>query len=161
MKPTTRNIRAIPTDFDGVLFRSTLEAKIALLFTELGLDWLYESKRFHFADGSSYLPDFYLPSLNIWVEVKPENLLEELKDYPEKMEALGEKLEAVYRLETYALTWLQQDRTKLAAALAVARRSKRLDGRLDTTAAKAIAAKEAEDEEEFLRLLEERRKTFA
>ena len=36
---------------------------------ESGVKWIYEPKRFRTLLGS-YLPDFFLPEFNVWVEVK-------------------------------------------------------------------------------------------
>jgi len=52
-------------------FRSSWEVELAELMTELGIRWEYEPKRFHFwRERESYLPDFYLPDYNVWIEVK-------------------------------------------------------------------------------------------
>lgn len=52
-------------------FRSNWEVELAELLTELGIRWEYEPRRFHFwAERESYLPDFYLPEFNVWIEVK-------------------------------------------------------------------------------------------
>ena len=61
-------------DLNNLYFRSAWEANIARLFNYFNLEWSYEIKRFIFIDQSdgvlSYQPDFYLPQLDIWVEVK-------------------------------------------------------------------------------------------
>jgi hypothetical protein len=64
-------IRSIPTEFAGVKFRSRLEARWAVLFEELGLDWRYEAEPYQFSDGLSWLPDFWLPTIGFHIEVKP------------------------------------------------------------------------------------------
>jgi hypothetical protein len=52
-------------------FRSTWEIELAELMTELGILFEYEPKRFYFrAERESYLPDFFLPEYNVWIEVK-------------------------------------------------------------------------------------------
>lgn len=52
-------------------FRSTWEIELAELMTELGITWVYEPERFFFRrEKESYLPDFYLPDYNVWIEVK-------------------------------------------------------------------------------------------
>jgi hypothetical protein len=52
-------------------FRSTWEIELAEMLTELGIKWEYEPKRFYFrAESESYLPDFFLPEYNCWIEVK-------------------------------------------------------------------------------------------
>lgn len=49
-------------------FRSTWEANIARIFNYLGIKWIYEPRRFTF-EHFSYVPDFYLPETNSYVEV--------------------------------------------------------------------------------------------
>lgn len=63
-------IRAVPTVYGGIRFRSTLEADYAALFDELGIDWAYEPLAVRLTTGDRYLPDFYLPGQRTYVEVK-------------------------------------------------------------------------------------------
>jgi hypothetical protein len=65
-------IKPIPTRYAGRLFRSRLEARFAVFFNALGIDWDYEPEGFALKAGW-YLPDFYLPNLDggTWIEVKP------------------------------------------------------------------------------------------
>jgi hypothetical protein len=65
-------ITAIPTRYGGCHFRSRLEARWAVFFDTLGVRWLYEPQGFEIFGGHYYLPDFHLPDLNVWVEVKGE-----------------------------------------------------------------------------------------
>jgi len=52
-------------------FRSNWEIELAELMSELGIEFEYEPERFYFrAEHESYLPDFYLPEYNVWIEVK-------------------------------------------------------------------------------------------
>lgn len=52
-------------------FRSNWEIELAELLAELGIQFKYEPKRFYFrGENESYLPDFYLPEYNCWIEVK-------------------------------------------------------------------------------------------
>lgn len=66
-------IAAIPTMFEGVEFRSRLEAKWAAIFTELGWHWTYEP-----FDLPGWIPDFQLEG-RILVEVKPFTFDEQWK----------------------------------------------------------------------------------
>lgn len=60
-------IQAIPTTYNGINFRSRLEAKWARFFDMAGWRWEYEPEDF---DG--YIPDFVLLThTKIYVEVKP------------------------------------------------------------------------------------------
>lgn len=64
------NIKAIETSYNGYLFRSRLEARWAVFFDSLGVAWEYEKEGYELSTGKRYLPDFWLPDENIWVEVK-------------------------------------------------------------------------------------------
>ena len=63
--------KAIPTKYNGILFRSRLEARWAYYFDLLKIKWIYEIEGFILSDGSKYLPDFYLPDFNCFCEIKP------------------------------------------------------------------------------------------
>ncbi len=67
-----RTIRAIETWFDGYRFRSRLEARWAAFFKHTGIKYRHEMEGYQWGDGERYLPDFWLPTLTAWVEVKPE-----------------------------------------------------------------------------------------
>lgn len=62
--------KAIPTRYAGCHFRSRLEARWAVFFDHLGIRWDYEPQGFEIYGGHYYLPDFYLPDKEMWVEVK-------------------------------------------------------------------------------------------
>lgn len=89
-------IKAIETEYNGYRFRSRLEARWAVFFDRAGIKYQYEVEGFEavWAEGTydeekqeptviekkfRYLPDFYLPDFDLWVEVKPnkEMLLED------------------------------------------------------------------------------------
>jgi hypothetical protein len=68
-----QDIAAIPTEYRGTLFRSRLEARWAVFFDFMGIRWAYEPQCFEKDYGNRvirYLPDFYLPGLQCWAEVK-------------------------------------------------------------------------------------------
>lgn len=62
-------IKAIETVYAGCRFRSRLEARWAVLFNALEIEWHYELQGYDI-DGQWYLPDFYLPACRTHVEVK-------------------------------------------------------------------------------------------
>jgi hypothetical protein len=62
-------MKAIETEYKGFLFRSRLEARWAVFFDSVGMEWKYEAEGFE-VDGHRYLPDFWLPEANAWAEVK-------------------------------------------------------------------------------------------
>lgn len=68
-----QGIAAIPTEYRGTLFRSRLEARWAVFFYSMGIEYQYEPRCFEkdFVNRIiRYLPDFYLPKLGCWAEVK-------------------------------------------------------------------------------------------
>ncbi len=56
------------TTYDGVEMRSKMEARTARVFDELEIEWKYEPEAFYLHNGMTYIPDFYLPNLDTWVE---------------------------------------------------------------------------------------------
>ena len=83
-------MKAIETVRDGYKFRSRLEARWAVFFSELGIDYEYEKEGFELSwytrDGHFYyLPDFWIPSWNAFVEIKGE---EPTEDELEKCQSL-------------------------------------------------------------------------
>lgn len=67
------DIKAIPTTYGGIKFRSRTEARWAVFFDALGVRWEYEHEGYQLPSGW-YLPDFWLPEVNggLFVEIKPE-----------------------------------------------------------------------------------------
>lgn len=66
-------IKAIETHYNGYRFRSRTEARWAVFFDKLGIAYQYEPEGFELPDGSRYLPDFWLPVQEYWIEIKPPN----------------------------------------------------------------------------------------
>lgn len=65
------HIKAITTSYEGYRFRSRLEARWAVFFDHLGIKWEYEKEGFNLKEPyGCYLPDFWLPELNQWIEIK-------------------------------------------------------------------------------------------
>jgi hypothetical protein len=74
----TSQIKPIETQYKGYRFRSRLEARWAVFFEKIGIEWKYEPEGFVcdcYANEppTKYLPDFYLPKTETWVEVKGTN----------------------------------------------------------------------------------------
>lgn len=64
-------MKAIETHYNGYRFRSRLEARWAVFFDELRIKYQYEPEGFNLGDNVWYLPDFYLPEQECWLEIKP------------------------------------------------------------------------------------------
>jgi hypothetical protein len=60
-----------PTEYKGIVFKSSWEANVARKFDDFGLFWAYEPKRFFFSHNKfTYTPDFYVFDWACFVEVK-------------------------------------------------------------------------------------------
>jgi nucleoside 2-deoxyribosyltransferase len=68
-------MKVIQTRYGGHFFRSRLEARWAKFFDVLGVKFNYEPEGFEFPGGTRYLPDFYLPETDTYIEVKPSNFV--------------------------------------------------------------------------------------
>ena len=67
-KYLSKKICSIPTEYNGIQFRSRLEAKWATFFDLLNWSWEYEP-----VDFSGWIPDFLITSSDkrLFIEVKP------------------------------------------------------------------------------------------
>ena len=80
-------MKAIETVYNGYKFRSRLEARWAVFFDALGVEWEYEKQGFDLDEAGKYLPDFWLPGLDCWIEIKGSEPTESEQD---KGRLLGE-----------------------------------------------------------------------
>jgi len=62
--------KVIPTLYNGIEFRSRLEARWALFMDLIGVKWAYEPEGYQIG-GDKYLPDFFLYRQNCFYEIKP------------------------------------------------------------------------------------------
>lgn len=73
-------MKAIQTEYKGYKFRSRLEARWAVFFDSLEIEWVYEPEGYVLNNGKYYLPDFLLPDIrpgvyfnhyeSLYIEVK-------------------------------------------------------------------------------------------
>ena len=63
-------IEAVPTWYGGTTFRSRLEANWAATLDRWAIRWEYEPETITLPSGTVYIPDFWLPELRTWIEVK-------------------------------------------------------------------------------------------
>lgn len=64
-------IKPIETFYNGYRFRSRLEARWAVFFDALGIKYEYEPEGYDLGEAGWYLPDFWLPQVSMFAEVKP------------------------------------------------------------------------------------------
>jgi len=69
------DIQPLETRWKGFRFRSRLEGRFAVFFSTLGLRFEYEPEGFDLGSAGRYLPDFYLPDVRWFAEVKPSTFL--------------------------------------------------------------------------------------
>lgn len=68
----SNGFKAIATTYNGISFKSRFESEVAMLLDKLGLSWEYEPKSF-LLPGGHYMPDFFVSSMNMWVEARGYN----------------------------------------------------------------------------------------
>lgn len=83
-------ITPIETTYKGYRFRSRLEARWAVFFDAMGIKFVYEPDTFDL-DGTCYLPDFWLPTWKMFVEIKPIEPTEEQLEKCFKLSELTDK----------------------------------------------------------------------
>lgn len=74
-------MQPISTNFAGVEHRSRNEARWAAFLRYLNIPHIYEVEGWHaFVAGKAepYLPDFLLPRLNLWLEIKSDKIEERI-----------------------------------------------------------------------------------
>jgi hypothetical protein len=64
-------MKALETEYSEILFRSRLEARWAILFDTLKLEWVYEPECFILSNNQKYTPDFYIKKYDLYIEIKP------------------------------------------------------------------------------------------
>ena len=71
-------IKSIETYYKGYLCRSRTEARWMVAFDKAGIKYDYEPEGFDLGKSGKYLPDFYLPQVDMYAEVKgrPFNIQE-------------------------------------------------------------------------------------
>lgn len=67
--PIGHRVTSIPTEYRGISMKSRLETRIAKELDRQDLTWDYEVEGFDI-DGVWYLPDFWIPSLSLFLEGK-------------------------------------------------------------------------------------------
>ena len=70
------DLKPIETIYNGNRFRSRLEARWAVYFDLMGVQYQYEPEGFVLENGVYYLPDFYLTECDCYVEIKPIGALD-------------------------------------------------------------------------------------
>lgn len=56
--------------YNGLKLRSSFELLFVQRLEEMNIEFQYEPKRFKLSNGSTYVPDFFIPKINKWIEIK-------------------------------------------------------------------------------------------
>jgi hypothetical protein len=72
-------MKALNTLYKGNYFRSRTEARWAVYFDALGVEWEYEKQGYDLGDGVMYLPDFWFPKHNMFGEVKGDENISDVE----------------------------------------------------------------------------------
>lgn len=85
-----KRIKAIPTKWKGITYRSRLEARWAVFFEEMKWRFMYEPEGYVVSENECYLPDFLLfthEDFPVFVEIKPtwpDNDIEKLRTFADR-----------------------------------------------------------------------------
>ena len=110
MKTGDKALRVLETRYGGIRYRSRAEARWAVFFDMIGLRHQYEPEGFEVRVGY-YCPDFWLPDLRMFFEVKGT---EPAPDEIGKCEALAEAAECDVLLSSgppdasFSLLWFDR-----------------------------------------------------
>lgn len=137
------NLKPIETKYKGYKFRSRLEARWAVFFEGMGLDWTYEPEGFELPSGAWYLPDFFvkghITGKDYYYEIKPRGSkpclkVEEFNNIKSIFQLNGDPVDVVNILcPRCKLICLNNPGEKQSTYLFLyGKRDGRLDGRLDT-----------------------------
>lgn len=116
------NIKTIPTKYNGVTFRSRTEARWAVYFDSIGIEWIYEHEGYDLGEMGWYVPDFYLPKHDVYAEVKPFEFTEVEKQKCFRLSSILNKtiilLDGAHCVKTYKTydTWIFGNETKTTEA---------------------------------------------
>jgi hypothetical protein len=83
----SNQVKPIETVYKGYRFRSRTEARWAVFFERVSLQFEYELEGYDLGDCGYYLPDFWLPDFRCWVEIKPDTITD---DVDKKMRAFAD-----------------------------------------------------------------------
>lgn len=128
--------KAIETRYAGHRFRSRLEARWAVFMDTLGVKYEYEPQGFEltidpYFDGPRtvrYLPDFWLPDLQAYMEVKgPEPSTEERCKAEALAMGTGHPV-YVFNGECWLPEWMESRKHRSQSAQVYSRQTWRLDG---------------------------------
>lgn len=88
-------MKVIETLYKDYLFRSRTEARFAVFWDVIGEKWQHETEGFDL-DGDWYLPDFFLPRMECFIEIKGPRPTEKEIRLCRKLQFFAEKNVAIF-----------------------------------------------------------------
>jgi hypothetical protein len=102
------DIEAIETTYNHIVYRSRLEARWVIFWDTLNVKYEYEPRKFDFGE-IKYIPDFWLPEIEKWVEIKGQVPMEmEIKKAQLLVKETHQDiviLSSLFRFETFACNY--------------------------------------------------------
>jgi hypothetical protein len=101
-------------EYEEIEMRSMWELALADALDHYGYEWEYEPEVFKLTKSKRYIPDFYLPEEDRWIEVKGDNYLKMfLKTGKREMfEKLGHTLDMVMKKDIERITGMSDQRLR-------------------------------------------------
>jgi len=78
----------VPVKYNGTSYRSTTEARWAVFFDAMQIPYQYEYETYDLGDGGWYLPDFWLPVQNCFIEIKGKKPTKDEEDKARNLAAV-------------------------------------------------------------------------
>lgn len=94
---------AVRTTYNGVEYRSRLESNFARLLTALNIRFVYEPVKYNQHRGTTYTIDFFLPTQQLYVELKPKRPHVEEERKCEEMSKSGFRVALMYGSSVFKL----------------------------------------------------------
>lgn len=117
---------AKPMQWNGWQFRSQAEAYAAMFLTKLGVSFQYEPEAYALDGGEPTRPDFWLPDLNAWLEIKGSDTFDD-----RQVRRLSEAQASVTLYVAIAPLWVRASNGRNTRNLLVYNRGERVDHRYE------------------------------
>jgi hypothetical protein len=84
------DLKPIETKYKGILFRSRIEARWALFYDKIKVPWEYEKEGYDL-NGVLYLPDFWMPQQDCFIEIKGDKPNVKARDKAQLLSMVADK----------------------------------------------------------------------
>ena len=112
LQPARFNGHSRPTVYNKVEYRSLTEARFARALDLMGIPFSFETMTFKRPGGGKYTPDFFLPSQQLLIEIKPARPLIEEEEKCEELSQSGFRIVCMYGTRIGVLPFAHQTSAK-------------------------------------------------